>query len=95
MFEISISFFSILEDIVGRSDVMIHLDENAKVIDLIKELIKEFGEEFQKNILDSNGDINKYIILGINGKDVRSKEGLETPIHKDDDVVFLPAIAGG
>ena len=95
MFEINVSFFSILEDIVGKSDVKIKLEGGSKIIDLLKELIKEFGEEFQKNILDSKGDVNKYVILGINGRDIRTIAGLETSIHKDDDIVFLPAIAGG
>jgi molybdopterin synthase sulfur carrier subunit len=95
MFEISIAFFSILEEIVGKSEITVNIDENSKVKDLIDILVLEFGKEFQENILDPNGDINKYVILGINGKDIRSIEGLNTPIHKDDDIVFLPAIAGG
>ena len=43
----------------------------------------------------STGLINKYIILCLNGKDIRTLENLNTVVSHHDEILLLPAIAGG
>ena len=95
MFELKINFLSLLEDIIGFDSVNILLDENSTVKDMLEKLTQKFGMKFQRNILNSTNELNKYIILGINGKDIRSLDNLKTIIVENDDISFLPAIAGG
>ncbi len=95
MFELKVNFLSLLEDLIGFDSVIIFLDENSTVKDMLEKLTQKFGKKFQRNILNSTNELNKYIILGINGKDIRSLDNLNTAIGENDEISFLPAIAGG
>ncbi len=95
MFELKVNFLSLLEDLIGFDSVNIILDENTTVKDMLEKLTQKFGMKFQRNILNSTNELNKYIILGINGKDIRSLDNLNTIIGENDEISFLPAIAGG
>ena len=95
MFELKVNFLSLLEDLIGFDSVNIILDENSTVKDMLEKLTQKFGMKFQRNILNSTNELNKYIILGINGKDIRSLDNLNTIIGENDEISFLPAIAGG
>ncbi|MFW9972853.1 MAG: MoaD/ThiS family protein, partial [Candidatus Odinarchaeota archaeon] len=53
------------------------------------------GKNFEENIFSTKGRLSKYIIIGINGKDIRNFDGLDTIIKDGDEISFLPAIAGG
>ncbi len=39
--------------------------------------------------------LNKYILLSLNGKDIRHYNDLKTILQDGDEIIFLPAIAGG
>ncbi|MFX0020323.1 MAG: MoaD/ThiS family protein [Promethearchaeota archaeon] len=95
MIDVKIAFLSLLADITGKGVIVLSIDENSRIKDVIKKLNLKFGKEFEKTILNSPGVLSKYIILGLNGKDVRSFDGLDTIIHQGDEISFLPAIAGG
>lgn len=46
-------------------------------------------------VFDDSGEIRRFIILSLNGEDVRYLEGASTPIRDGDEVTIVPAIAGG
>jgi len=92
---IKILFLSLLEDITGINEISLSINENSTVGDMIKELIKNFDKEFENIILISEGNLNNFILLSLNGKDIRHYNNLETILQDGDEVIFLPAIAGG
>jgi MoaD family protein len=95
MIDVKIAFLSLLADITGNNVIILSIDENSSIKDMIKELILKFGKEFENLILNSPDVLSKYIILALNGKDIRSFDGLDTIIYQGDEISFLPAIAGG
>ncbi|MHA2431026.1 MAG: MoaD/ThiS family protein [Promethearchaeota archaeon] len=95
MIDIKIAFLSLLADITGKDAIILSIDENSNIKDIIKKLNLKFGKEFENTILNSPDVLSKYIILILNGKDIRSFDGLDTIIHQGDEISFLPAIAGG
>lgn len=95
MINIKIAFLSLLTDITGTDEISLLVNENSTIKEVLAKLILDFGEEFEKIILSSPDFISKYIIIGLNGKDVRSLNNLNTIISQGDELVFLPAIAGG
>lgn len=95
MIDVKIAFLSLLADITGKKFFVLSIDEDSNVKDIINHLILKFGKEFEKIIMKSADTLSKYIILGLNGKDIRSFNGLDTIIHQGDEISFLPAIAGG
>ena len=95
MIDIKIMFLSTLADIIGETEISISISENKNISQLLTVLFSKFGRIFRKTIADSNENLNKYIIISLNGKDIRSLDNLNTFIHHGDVVSFLPAIAGG
>lgn len=95
MIDVKIAFLSLLADITGKKFFILSIDENSSIKDVIDNLNLNFGKEFEKIIMNSPDTLSKYIILGLNGKDIRSFNGLDTIIHQGDEISFLPAIAGG
>ena len=46
-------------------------------------------------VFDDSGEIRRFIIVSLNGEDVRYLQGVETPVKDGDEVSIVPAIAGG
>ncbi len=42
-----------------------------------------------------DGHLKHYVNVYVNGEEVRSLEGLATPLKDGDDVAIIPALAGG
>jgi molybdopterin converting factor small subunit len=95
MIDIKINFLSLLADITKIKELKLSVQENTTIKEILDKLIAKFGEHFKKTILDSPDSISKYIILGLNGKDIRTLNNLETVVHHQDELLLLPAIAGG
>ena len=44
---------------------------------------------------DKGGDLRRFVNIYVNDEDVRFLGGLEAPLSDGDEVVILPAVAGG
>jgi molybdopterin converting factor small subunit len=42
-----------------------------------------------------DGEIRSFVNVYVDGEDVRTREGLETPVRETSTVILLPAMAGG
>jgi molybdopterin synthase sulfur carrier subunit len=42
-----------------------------------------------------DGQLSRFINVYVNDRDVRYREGLDTPVGPDDTIIILPAMAGG
>ena len=42
-----------------------------------------------------NGDVAEYVNVYVDGEDIRTLAGAETPVRPDATVILLPAMAGG
>ena len=95
MIKIKVKFLSLLSDLTESDETELEIVDNPSITDLFNSLRDKIGKEFERRVLTPTGDLNKYIILGINGKDIRTLDGIETVIKAEDEIVFLPALAGG
>jgi len=95
MIDIKINFLSLLADITKIKELNLSVHENTTVKEILESLISKFGEDFETTILESPDSLSKYIILGLNGKDIRTLNNLNTIVNHHDEILFLPAIAGG
>lgn len=50
---------------------------------------------FRERVLDEQGEIKRFINVFVNGVDVRKLQGRATPVHDNDQVAVIPAMAGG
>ncbi|MBD3193475.1 MAG: hypothetical protein GF317_00355 [Candidatus Lokiarchaeota archaeon] len=93
-----IEFLSLLSDIVGKNELDLHLDdEEITVHKLLEVLEAKMGKKLINLIFKSKEKkyLSEYILIILNDRDIRTIEGLNTIIQKDDLVLFMPVIAGG
>lgn len=46
-------------------------------------------------ILDDDGDLHRFVNVFVRDEEVRSLQGLDTPLGDRDTVAIVPAVAGG
>jgi len=63
----------------------------------LSELIDDLESNYSgiKDRLIENGDLRRFVNVYVNDEDVRFTGGLETTVSDGDQVVVLPAVAGG
>ena len=49
----------------------------------------------KSQLLTTEGELNRFVNVYVNGQDVRYLDGLATPVGERDEVRLLPAMAGG
>src|SRR6266540_3631951 len=77
-------------DVGGERQVEADGDTVGAVLD---DLIERFPT--LRTHLVENGDIAPFVNVYLEGEDVRTLDGLETPVLADATVILLPAMAGG
>jgi [CysO sulfur-carrier protein]-thiocarboxylate-dependent cysteine synthase len=63
----------------------------------VRELLDDLAERYPglHEQIYANGDIAPFVNVYVGGEDVRTLDGLETPVDADSTVILLPAMAGG
>ena len=49
----------------------------------------------KERIYDESGEVRRFILIHVNGEDIRFLEGLKTSVADRDEVSITPALAGG
>jgi sulfur-carrier protein len=78
------------EETGGEREV---LAEGATVRDLLHDLAVRFPR-LGARILD-DGDLASFVNVYVDSEDVRTRDGLDTPVRDSSTVILLPAMAGG
>jgi molybdopterin synthase sulfur carrier subunit len=66
----------------------------ATVGEALDSLIEQFPG-LKEQILTDDGTLNRFVNVYVNGRDVRYEQELATPVEGNDEVILLPAMAGG
>jgi molybdopterin synthase sulfur carrier subunit len=66
----------------------------ATVGEALDSLIEQFPS-LKEQILTDDGTLNRFVNVYVNGRDVRYEQELATPVEGNDEVILLPAMAGG
>ncbi len=67
--------------------------EGANVRDLLDDLTARFPA-LRDRIIEHD-DVAPFVNVYVGGEDIRTRDGLETPVDAADTVILLPAMAGG
>jgi MoaD family protein len=49
----------------------------------------------REQVFTADGTLNRFVNVYVNGRDVRYEQELATPVGESDEVILLPAMAGG
>jgi molybdopterin converting factor small subunit len=63
----------------------------------VRDLLDDLTERFPglRRQLIEDGDLAPFVNVYVEGEDVRTREGLETPVDEASTIILLPAMAGG
>jgi molybdopterin synthase sulfur carrier subunit len=63
----------------------------------VGEVLNDVAERFPalRARIFENGNIARFVNVYVGGEDIRTQDGLETPVDDDATVILLPAMAGG
>lgn len=57
--------------------------------------LKQRFPALQERLLNPSGGIHPFVNVYVNEEDIRFLKGVQTPVLEGDEIVIIPAIAGG
>ncbi len=78
----------------GEGEKKVSINAN-NLNEALNSLINDLGNDFKRKVFDSNGKPRSLINIYVNGKNMRFTGGLDTILKDGDEIVILPAVAGG
>jgi sulfur-carrier protein len=73
----------------------------AREIEASGSTVRELLEDLRSRLpalgakVYAEGEIQPFVNVYVDGEDVRTRDGLETPVREGASVILLPAMAGG
>src|SRR5918912_4077391 len=63
----------------------------------VRELLEDLAERIPAlgTKVYAEGEIQSFVNVYVDGEDVRTRDGLDTPVRDSSTVILLPAMAGG
>jgi MoaD family protein len=77
-------------DVGGARELAAEGDTVAEVLDDLVERYPPLRAQ-----LLQEGELAPFVNVYVGGEDVRTRDGLETPVRDGDQLILLPAMAGG
>jgi sulfur-carrier protein len=74
----------------GEREVLAEGDSVREVLDDLARKFPALGEQIL-----FNGGVAPFVNVYVDGEDVRTRNGLDTPVEHASTVILLPAMAGG
>jgi molybdopterin synthase sulfur carrier subunit len=75
----------------GQSKINVDGATVGQVIETLENTYPGMGER----LLDEHGEVKRFINIFINGEEIRTLEGGNTPLSDNDEISIVPAMAGG
>ena len=66
----------------------------ATVGEALESLLGQYPS-LREQVFTDDGSLNRFVNVYVNGRDVRYEQELATPVAESDEVILLPAMAGG
>jgi len=66
----------------------------SNVGEVLNNLVAEYPET-KEQLFSTEGELNRFVNVYLNDEDVRVLDGLDTGVSETDNVMILPAMAGG
>jgi MoaD family protein len=88
-----IKYFATFRDLTGEMERNL-ADPPLTVEELLRVLCDRYGSAFKRAVYEGE-DISPFLVLLVNGRNVRHTGGLATPLSPDDEVSVFPMVAGG
>ncbi len=98
MGKVKITYYGLLQHIVGNREKEYHISDNATVRDLLRLLVKKYGNEFKDNILTPDWQLRPLTIIQLDGHNISEIDGSNTMLKTNSELsiaVIAYIISGG
>lgn len=85
--------FANLAEVAGERHVTVETDVDTAGEAL--EALLDAHPALADRVLEESGGLADHVNLLLNGEDVTSAEGLETPVSPEDELALFPPVSGG
>lgn len=93
--KITVKYFAMVRDITGKREDFLDFKKETSVQTLLSLLFNMYGEDFKRDICNSDGKLKDGLIFLLNGEVVNHKD-LGSKILKEGDVsAIMPPVGGG
>lgn len=89
-----IRLYATLRDKVGQKEVELPFATHQNVGDILHELV-EYYPVLNENIWNADGSLAGYVVVILDGRDIRHLDGVNTPLLEDDWLDVFPPVGGG
>jgi molybdopterin synthase sulfur carrier subunit len=70
------------------------LVSGTNISEALSDLTKRYPS-IKVHILDDKGRLRRHVNLFVNKENIRTLNGLETPVKETDKIILMPSISGG
>lgn len=96
MITVNIRTSQVFEEIFGNWKFQASLPEESTFEDLIKELIRVYGDSLRPHLLDQGRKrLTSHIMFMVNGRNIRFLNKEKTLLQNEDQVTILMPAGGG
>lgn len=93
--KVEVKFYAMLREAVGRKIEAVELPAKSSVGDLLGLLVDRHGGDFHRYVYDEEKKVRHYLSFMLNGINVYSLDGFDTPLKNGDVLAILPPVGGG
>ena len=92
MASVKIKLLLLLQEKVGRKELPY---EAGTIGELLGKFLDDYREDFEKIDILENGQFKKWMLILLNGRNIRFLEGMDTKLNDGDVIAISPPMAGG
>lgn len=93
--KVEVKYYALLREAVGRKIEAVELPAKSSVGDLLGLLVDRHGGDFRRYVYDEEKKVRHYLSYMLNGINVYSLDGFDTPLKNGDVLAILPPVGGG
>ncbi len=75
----------------GQAKVIVEGNDISSLLQAVDQKFPGIAEK----VLDGDGNVKRFINVFVNDSEIRTLQGLQTPVSESDRVSIVPAMAGG
>jgi MoaD family protein len=93
--KITVKYFGILHELVGKRSEELNVPGNSSLVGLIDSLVETHGRKFKNFLYDSSGKPRKGLAFAVNGDTIPESKLRRMKLEHVREFVILPPISGG
>ncbi len=84
-----------LKQVLGRHRLEVELSRGSTLEGLFEYMKQRWGDKFTSYVIDpKRSTVLPHMRVMVNGREIRSLQGMETLLKEGDEVLFLPEVSG-